>query len=130
MSTSHTNPATPGDDAEGAVLAELATIVGEIADYETTMGPRWRRIVRALHGLGLLDVVGRDWVRIGPDGLEFAELTPTQADRLARRLEDLEGGLAPVRSTTPPPSEPLFVFPVPVVPPVEPTPSSHLGGLR
>ena len=26
--------------------------------------PRWRRITRALHGLGILDITGTDWVRI------------------------------------------------------------------
>lgn len=130
MSRDHRDSPTPGDDADDAVLAELATIIGDIADHETIMGPRWRRIVRTLHGLGLLDVVGRDWVRIGPDGLAFADLSPAQADRLAGRLEDLEDGRRPARPTTPPPSAPLFVFPVPEVPPVEPTPSNHIVGLR
>lgn len=129
MSTPHTNGPSPEDEATAALLAEAAAIVEDIVECETTLSPRWRRTVRALHGLGLLDIVGRDWVRIGPEGLDFATLTPEQADRLACRLEDLEYEVQPEHPSTPPPSQPVFVFPLPSLPPVAPTSSSHVRGL-
>lgn len=132
MDASHEDPSTPPtpESDEAAVLDALGAIVGDIAEHETRMGPRWRRIVRALHGLGVLDVVGRDWVRIGPDGLDFAPLTPREADRLARRLEDLESEVVPTTPGSQPPQTPLFVFPAPIVPSFDVTSSHHVGGAR
>lgn len=129
MSSHHDQDFTP-DDAERAVLAELDVIVNDIATFETRIGPRWRRIVRALHGLGLLDLVGRDWVAITPDGLAFGDLTAAQADRLARLLEDLENGKAPEPSSTPPPDHPRLEFPQPVVPPNADADPHHFGAWR
>ncbi len=126
---------TPGDanntpdDAQQSVLAQLESIVANIADFEARIGPRWRRIVRALHGLGLLDVVGRDWVRITPDGLAFAPLTAEVADRLARRLEDLENGQVHTPSVSPP-DHPRLEFPQPVVPPFGGGDQHHNGVWR
>lgn len=127
MSYEHDSSDTPDDTG---LLAELESIVAGIAGFETVIGPRWRRIVRALHGLGLLDVLGRDWVRITPDGLSFGALSATDADRLARRLEDLENGEVPTRSSTPPPDHPRFEFPQPMVPPMTDLDSYHFGAWR
>jgi len=129
MSEPHMQQPTPDDD-QHAVLAAIESIIGDIADHEQRIGPRWRRIVRALHGLGLLDVVGRDWVRITPSGLAFAEITAADADRLARRLEDLEDGQRPTPSITSPPDHPRFEFPQPVLPPSSGISPHHLGEWR
>ena len=117
-------------DDETALLSALESIVGDIAEFESRIGPRWRRTVRALHGLGLLDVVGRDWVRITPDGFSFGHLTPAQADRLARRLEDLENGMTPPAPTLPPPDHPTLDLPQPIVPPTAGISEHHFGAWR
>ena len=115
----------PSDDE--ALLASLEAIIGRTAAHETVMVPRWRRLVHTLHGLGLLRIVGDDWVRIGPGGLTFGVLSPDAADRLATLLEDLEFELAPVVPPGSIPDEPVFD-----IPPFSPVPhrapaTNHVG---
>lgn len=55
----------------------------------TRLYHRRRRLLRALSDLGLLEVVGADWCRLGTEGIAFGELTAAQSDRFLRLLEDL-----------------------------------------
>jgi hypothetical protein len=79
-------------EPEVAAIAAAEAIIGEISQREVQVVPRYRRLIRALHSLGALDLVGRDWLMIGEDGFEFSKITDLQADKLARLLEDLADG--------------------------------------
>ena len=81
----------PNDDH--SALAEAERLLDRLAAWQVRLLPRWRRITRALHGLGILDITGSDWVKLTRRGIAFRPLTPKQADQLARFLEDLENGV-------------------------------------
>ncbi|MCD9624233.1 hypothetical protein [Rhabdothermincola salaria] len=67
-------------------------VVREIALREQAIAIRRRRLLLALYDLGVLDLVGRDWVQVVDDGVVFATLSDTQVDRLVCRLEDIAEG--------------------------------------
>ena len=79
-------------EPEAAAIEAAESIIGEITQREVQVVPRYRRLIRALHSLGALQLVGRDWLMIGEDGFEFAAITDLQADKLACLLEDLVDG--------------------------------------
>ena len=113
-----------------AVIAEAEGIFGRIAAWQLRLLPRWRRITRALHGLGILDITGPDWVKLTRRGIAFRPLTPEQADRLARHLEDLENGVR-VEPAKPGPGQ----YPLDFLPATHPSPTSvestfHAGVAR
>lgn len=115
---------TPNDhDDEANVLARAEEILARVASWQVRLLPRWRRITRALHGLGILDITGNDWVRLTRRGIAFRPLSPTQADRLARFLEDLENGVRVEPARPGPGQYPLDFVPRPdtPTPPVEST---------
>ena len=61
---------------------------------------RRRRIVGLLHDTGLLQIVGRDWVRTVPGGLEFGPLDGRAAEEWLRFVDALaERAPAPRRWT-------------------------------
>lgn len=71
------------------VIATAEEIVGASAlDAERTAYLR-RRLQLALYDLGLIDIVGRDWVLLDRSGVEFNPLSFTATDRFVRALEDL-----------------------------------------
>jgi hypothetical protein len=72
-----------------AVLADAAAIVDETATHTTRLTYRRRRLLRSLFDLGLLDIVGPDWVVIGDTGFGFGELSDRASDQLTCALEDI-----------------------------------------
>jgi hypothetical protein len=76
-------------DPAALVAATAEEIVAAIAPDADRLAALRRRFVLALHDTGWLDIVGRDWVRIGDDGLEFAPLSFKRADDLLRGIEDV-----------------------------------------
>lgn len=81
-----------------ALVDEIEAIVEAVALDAERLASRRRRLLRALWDLGLLDIVGRDWVRLG-DGFTFADLDPAAADRFTSALEDLAGSGRVTRPT-------------------------------
>jgi hypothetical protein len=80
------------------VIATAEEIVGAFAlDTERTAYLR-RRLQLALYDLGLIDIVGRDWVLLDRCGVEFNSLSFKATDRLVRALEDLARQLTPERT--------------------------------
>ena len=51
-----------------------------------------RRLHAALYDLGLVDIVGGDWIQPAGDGFTVGDLSLRSADHLLRRLETLLGG--------------------------------------
>lgn len=67
---------------------------------DEALAARRRRIGGLLHDIGLLPIVGRDWVRAVPGGLEFGPLDGRAADEWLRFIDALaERTPAPRRST-------------------------------
>jgi hypothetical protein len=97
---------------ETSAVDEANDLINQIYDLSVQLVPRWRRIVRALHGLGLLDIVGSDWLQISNEGIEVGALTPAVADRLATALENIESAYKPPVAPRPVNMKPLFVLPV------------------
>lgn len=60
---------------------------------DEALAARWKRVVGLLHDIGLLPVVGRDWVRPVPGGLEFKPLDGRAADEWLRFLDELAARL-------------------------------------
>jgi hypothetical protein len=89
--TSPTDPrASEGLTPEAAaVLADAAAIINETATHSTRLTYRRRRLLRSLFDLGLLDIVGPDWVVVGDTGFDFAELSDRASDQLTCALEDI-----------------------------------------
>ena len=112
---------------EKAVIDAAEGLLSRVAGWQMRLVPRWRRITRALHGLGILDITGTDWVRITRRGIAFRPLTPAQADRLARHLEDLENGVRVSPALPGPGQYPLDFLPVPDNGPVPVESTYHAG---
>jgi hypothetical protein len=115
---------------EQAVIDAAEGILSRVAIWQMRLVPRWRRITRALYGLGILDITGVDWVRITRRGIAFRPLTPKQADKLARYLEDLENGyrVSPIKPG--PGQYPLDFLPLPDPSPVPVESTYHAGVAR
>jgi hypothetical protein len=112
---------------EEAVIEAAESLLSRVAAWQMRLVPRWRRITRAMYGLGILDITGNDWVRITRRGIAFRPLTPAQADRLARHLEDLENGVRVAPALPGPGQYPLDFLPVPDNGPVPVESSYHAG---
>ena len=115
---------------EQAVIDSAEGILSRVAGWQMRLVPRWRRITRALHGLGILDITGVDWVRITRRGIAFRPLTPKQADQLARLLEDIENGVRVEPAKPGPGQYPLDFIPVPSPSPVPVESTYHSGVAR
>jgi len=74
-------------DPAALVVAAAEEIVAAIAPEAERLTGFRRRFILTLHDRQLLDVVGRDWVRIGSGCLEFGNLPFHRADELLRRLQ-------------------------------------------
>ena len=115
---------------EQAVIDSAEGILSRIAGWQMRLVPRWRRITRALHGLGILDITGVDWVRITRRGIAFRPLTPKQTDQLVRLLEDIENGVRVEPAKPGPGQYPLDFIPVPSPSPVPVESTYHSGVAR
>jgi hypothetical protein len=76
-------------DPAALVAATAEEIVSAIAERAQVLAVFRRWMLSALEDIGLLDIIGRDFVRIGVDGLDFGDLEFRRADRLLRALQDL-----------------------------------------
>ncbi len=76
-------------DPADLAAATAEEIVAAIAADAERVALFRRRFLLALHDMGWLEIVGRDWVRIGDGGLEFGPVPFGKADRLLRDLEDI-----------------------------------------
>ena len=121
-----------GDDTSVALIARAEAAVAERAEDLALYIPRWRRFIRAIHGLGVLNITGRDWVSIGDDGLvHFGPLTVDQLDRLASLLQDLSDGIVPPVPTPGPGQMTLDFHPrPPALPNASGIDSPHAGVTR
>ena len=117
------------NDGRHEVAAEAARILEAAAARESRILHLGRRLYLVFHDLGLLDVVGRDWVRPGEESFEFKALDHRTVARFMCRLQEIADGRADVDGR-PGPGQIAFDFaPQPV--PVEATGSDlHLGGGR
>jgi hypothetical protein len=106
-------------EPEAAAIAAAESIISEITHREVQVVPRYRRLIRALHSLGALQLLGRDWLMIGEEGFEFETITDLQADKLACLLEDLADGRVEPLPTAGPGQMALDFEPrfAPIVPP-------------
>ena len=118
------------NDNEQAVIESAEALLSRVAGWQMRLVPRWRRITRALHGLGILDVTGVDWVKITRRGIAFRPLTPKQADQLARLLEDLENGVRVAPAQPGPGQYPLDFLPLPDPTPIPVESTYHAGVAR
>ena len=121
---------TDRNDNERAVIESAEALLSRVAAWQMRLVPRWRRITRALHGLGILDVTGVDWVKITRRGIAFRPLTPKQADQLARLLEDLENGVRVAPAQPGPGQYPLDFLPLPDPTPIPVESTYHAGVAR
>ena len=121
---------TDRNDNEQAVIESAEALLSRVAAWQMRLVPRWRRITRALHGLGILDITGVDWVKITRRGIAFRPLTPKQADQLARLLEDLENGVRVAPAQPGPGQYPLDFLPLPDPTPVPVESTYHAGVAR
>ena len=108
---------TPDDapddgDRAAAVLAAATAIVDAVGPAQTVFVPQRKRCNRALADLGLLPILGTDWLDIdtATGRVTFADLDRTRLDALVRRLEDLAGS-AREEVVRPGPGQQSFVFP-------------------
>lgn len=74
---------------EDLVAATAEEIVAAHAEDAERIALFRRRFLLALYDMGWLEVIGKDWVRIGRGGLEFGSLDFERADLILRDLEDL-----------------------------------------
>lgn len=87
-----TNPFIRPDLTIGAPAAELSDTAG---------AARLRRLRLALHDLGLLRALGRDWVRFEAGRFVFDDLDDPRSDALVLALESfVDGAPASARGTT------------------------------
>jgi len=112
---------------ERAVIESAEALLSRVASWQMRLVPRWGRITRALHGLGILDITGVDWVKITRRGIAFRPLTPKQADQLARLLEDLENGVRVAPAQPGPGQYPLDFLPLPDPSPIPVESTYHAG---
>jgi hypothetical protein len=122
MSNGHHSHPGGGDDPVEAAEAVVAMNL----DRMVALAARRRRLLAALHDLGLLPVVGSSWVTLTGDGFAFADLADRASDQLVRALEDI----AADRPGSPRPCPPVFDVPlftqvVPVVAAALPAPSAN-----
>jgi hypothetical protein len=75
-----------------ATIAEIEEALAEAERIEMQLVPRRRRFVRSLHDLGLLGIVGRDWVSVEHGRVSFGDLTPEAFRELVIRLENITPG--------------------------------------
>lgn len=115
---------------DGTAIAHAEQHVARLVAWQMRLLPRWRRISRALHGLGILDITGADWVKLTRRGIAFRPLTPRQADQLARLLEDFENGVRREPAKPGPGQYPLDFIPAPSPAPIPVESTYHAGVAR
>ena len=67
-------------------------VVSERPEPTPTQHGISRRLHAALYDLGLVDIVGSDWIQPAGEGFTVGDLSLRSADRLLYRLETLLGG--------------------------------------
>lgn len=83
-----------GTDAD-AVLAMAAAIVAAVHPAQSAFVPQRKRMNRALADLGVLDLLGTDWIDVDAeaDTVTFRPIDRSRLDALVRRLEDHAAGV-------------------------------------
>jgi hypothetical protein len=76
-----------GPDTQTIEQIEEALQLGERIAQQ--LEPRRRRFNRALHDLGFLAIVGRDWVSTESGDISFRDLSPEAFRALVNRIEQL-----------------------------------------
>ena len=102
-------PDEPIGDPDQAVLEAAAAIIADVHSASVSYVPQRKRLNRALADLGLLDLLGMNWIELEGDEISFASIDRRTLDALVRRLEDL----APRRSVPsrrPGPAQPTLDF--------------------
>ncbi len=73
---------TPDD----LVVAAVEEVVAVYAQDAERIAAFRRRFLLALHDMGWLEALGRDWIKIGEGGLEFSPVDFKRADIILRDL--------------------------------------------
>lgn len=126
MSTSKNQPNGPADEPvsniEQDLLAEAGAIVGAVFASQTSFVPLRKRANRSLHDLGMVRLLGTDWIDIDGDRVVFGSIDLRTFERLVRLLEDLEPSveLAP----QPGPGQLQLLFPAAPIP-TPPSATTH-----
>lgn len=107
--------------AARAVEASAVEILEAVAVVESRRFHLNRMLWLALHDLGLLDVVGRDWITAHEETFSFAELDHRQVRRLVERLQELTR----TRTRTPRPTRPAGQMEFRFEPRTVPLPVDH-----
>ena len=81
------------------------SLLDSVDQSTATVQSLCRRLGRALYDLGLLEIVGEDWVAAWPDGITLSSLSVRQVDFLVRRLEDISTGRPARRRYRPGPAQ-------------------------
>jgi len=123
---------TPEQHPDNTAVAEAeAVLAGRLATLVKSQ-PRLKRAIRAMYSLGLLPVVGKNWVSLGDDDLIYFEpIGLDQFDRFVSILEALGDGIVTV---APHPGPGQLAFDFDPAPPRLPSPvggeSPHAGVTR
>ena len=77
------------DHQDGSAMREAAEAFERARIRVQRLEPRLRRFTTAIHDLGILHLVGREWVQITEDesGFTFADIDERTFDRLVSALE-------------------------------------------
>ena len=120
---------TPEQHPEEVVISEAEAVLNERLATLVIAQPRVKRAIRALYSLGLLPVLGKNWITLGEDDLiHFGPIGLDQFDRLVSILEALGDGVVTV---APHPGPGQLAFDFDPAPPRLPSPvggeSLHAG---
>ena len=91
--SSNQEPQNPIPDPEAALLAEIEAIVEAVSTASTQFVPQRKRFNRALADLGLLELLGTEWLGLDDDTVTFHGIHHRRLDALVRRLEDIAAAL-------------------------------------
>jgi hypothetical protein len=88
---------TPEQHPEEVVVAEAEAVLNERLATLVIAQPRVKRAIRALYSLGLLPVLGKNWISLGEDDqIHFEPIGLDQFDKLVSVLEALGDGVVTV----------------------------------
>ena len=123
---------TPEQHPEEVVISEAEAVLNERLATLVIAQPRLKRGIRALYSLGLLPVLGKNWITLGEDDLiHFEPIGLDQFDRFVSILEALGDGIVTV---APHPGPGQLAFDFDPAPPRLPSPvggeSLHAGVTR
>ena len=120
---------TPEQHPEEVVISEAEAVLNERLATLVIAQPRVKRAIRALYSLGLLPVLGKNWISLGDDDrVHFQSIDLDQFDKLVSVLEALGDGVVTV---APHPGPGQLAFDFDPAPPRLPSPvggeSLHAG---